>query len=194
MAKEKIAQENREALRKELRDKGKGKRKAVREKVRGAATALVALVSLSFLFGCASATPSSKSQTSTAKHNVITININIAAPTNALACAAVPGGLSFTITDLLGTQVQSADAGGNESVNQTATPTNTSGVTGDKPIETIGEVGKTAITGGASAVTAEAKKLLAGSTTSTTAADAAAKATAAASGAACSDGSCTIAK
>lgn len=189
MAKEKIAQENRDALRKELREKGKGKRKRVRDKVRGAVVALVALASLSFLFGCASATPSSKSQTSTVKHNVINLTINIAAlPTNQLACASVPGGLSFTITDLLGTQVQSADAGGNESVNQTATPTNTSGVTGDKPIETIGEVGKTAITGGAAAAIDEAKKLVTSSDAATAAATAAKTATA------CSDGSCSATK
>ena len=53
-------------------------------------------------------------------------------------------------------QVQSADAGGNESVNQTATPSNTPGIVGDKPIETIGEIGKTALTGGTSTVLKQA--------------------------------------
>ena len=74
--------------------------------------------------------------------------------------------ITISLSDLLGTQVQSADAGGNESVSQTATPTNTHGVTG-KPIETIGEVGKTALTGGASTVLKQATNAagLSGSTT-----------------------------
>ena len=100
----------------------------------------------------------------------------------------MPGGVTITLSDLIGTQVQSADAGGNESVNQTATPTNTSGVTGDKPIETIGEVGKTALTGGTSTVLKQAANA-AGLTGTTATAE---KAATAATGSACADGSCAV--
>ena len=99
----------------------------------------------------------------------------------------MPGGVTITLSDLIGTQVQSADAGGNESVNQTATPTNTSGVTVDRPIETIGEVGKTALTGGTSTVLKQAASA-AGLTGTTTNVEKAAAAT----GSACADGSCAV--
>lgn len=83
--------------------------------------------------------------------------------------------------------VQSANAGGNESVSQTATPTNTSGVTGDKPIETIGEVGKTALTGGPSTVLKQAASAAGLSGTTATAEKAAAT-----TGTTCADGSYAV--
>lgn len=177
-----------EAPKTEIRDKRdavRGKARGKRAALRGAATAASCLL-MAGLLGCATATPSSKSQTSKACGNTITVNLNLWAGTNALACAACPGGISISLSDLIGTQVQSADAGGNESVNQTATPTNTSGVTGDKPIETIGEVGKTAFTSGASTVLKQAANA-AGLTGTTANAE---KATTAATGSACADGSC----
>lgn len=170
----------------EVRDK----RDAVRDKarvkrgvLRGAATAATSLL-MAAVLGCATATPSSKSQTSKACGNTITVNLNLALATNTLACATNPGRVTITLSDLIGTQVQSADAGRDESVNQTATPTNTSGVTGDKPIETIGEVGKTALTGGTSTVLKQAANAVGISGTSTTAAPA--------TGSACADGSCAV--
>jgi hypothetical protein len=167
-----------------VRDKARGKRGLLR----GAATAATSLL-MAAVLGCATATPSSKSQTSKACGNTITVNLNLSVGTNALACAACPSGVTISLSDLIGTQVQSADAGGNESVNQTATPTNTSGVTGDKPIETIGEVGKTALTGGTSTVLKQAASAAGLSGTAAPAAD---KAVESATGSACADGSCTV--
>ena len=174
----------------EVRDK----RDAVRDKarnrravLRGAATAASCLM-LAAVLGCATATPSSKSQTSKACGNTITVNLNLALATNALTCAAMPGGVTITLSDLIGTQVQSADAGGNESLSQTATPSNTPGIVGDKPIETIGEVGKTALTGGTSTVLKQAANAVGISGTSTPAAPVVAPAT----GSACADGSCAV--
>ena len=166
-----------------VRDKARGKRGLLR----GAATAASCLM-MAAVLGCATATPSSKSQTSKACGNTITVNLNLALTTNALACAAMPGGVTITLSDLIGTQVQSADAGGNESVSQTATPTNTSGVTGDKPIETIGDVGKAALTSGTSTVLKQAANAVGISGTSTAAAPAVQSAT----GSACADGSCAV--
>lgn len=189
MAKNKIAKENREALREELRKEGKDKRKRVRGKVRGVATALVALMSLSLLFGCATATPSSKAQTSKACGNTITVNIALVSMTNAVAMAALPaGGVTISLSDLIGTQVQSADAGRDDTNTQTASPANTSGVVGDKPIDTIGEVGKAAITGGASAAAKQAAKLVEGASATDTATTAAEKA------AGCTTGNCNLTK
>lgn len=166
-----------------VRDKTRGKRAVLR----GAAAAASCLL-LACQLGCATATPSSKAQTSKACGNTITVNLNLWPGTNALACATCPGGVSISLSDLIGTQVQSADAGRDESVNQTATPTNTSGVTGDKPIETIGEVGKTALTGGTSTVLKQAANA-AGLTGTTTNVE---KAASADPGAACADGSCAL--
>ncbi len=169
------------------RDAVRGKARARRGVLRGAATAASCLM-MAAVLGCATATPSSKSQTSKACGNTITVNLNLSVGTNAVACAACPGGVTITLSDLIGTQVQSADAGGDESVNQTATPTNTSGVTGDKPIETIGEVGKTALTAGTSTVLKQATNA-AGLTGSTANVE---KAAAASTGSACADGSCAV--
>ena len=173
----------------EVRDK----RDAVRDKarvkrgvLRGAATAASCLM-MAAVIGCATATPSSKSQTSKACGNTITVNLNLALATNGLACAAMPGGVTITLSDLIGTQVQSADAGGNESVSQTAAPANTPGIVGDKPIETIGDVGKAALTSGTSTVLKQAAN--AAGLTGTAAAE---KAVAPATGSACADGSCAV--
>ena len=178
----------------EVRDK----RDAVRDKarvkrgvLRGAATAATSLL-MAAVLGCATATPSSKAQTSKACGNTITVNLNLALATNALACAACPGGVSISLSDLIGTQVQSADAGGNESVSQTATPSNTPGIVGDKPIETIGDVGKSALTGGTSTVLKQAANAVGISGTSTTAAPAVEKAVQSATASACADGSCAV--
>ena len=166
-----------------VRDKARGKRAALR----GAATAATCL-QMAGLLGCATATPSSKAQTSKACGNVITVNLNLWPGTNALACAACPGGITISLSDLIGTQVQSADAGGNESVNQTATPTNTPGIVGDKPIETLGDVGKTALTSGTSTVLKQAASAagLAGTPATATTAEPAA------TGFACADGACSM--
>ncbi len=147
-----------------VRCKARGRRAALR----GAATAASCLM-LACQLGCATATPSSKAQTSKACGNTITVNLNLWAGTNALACAACPGGVSITLSDLIGTQVQSADAGGNESVSQTAAPANTPGIVGDKPIEALGDVGKAALTGGTSTVLKQAATTagLSGSATNT---------------------------
>ena len=174
----------------ELRDKRdavRGKARAKRVVLRGAATAASCLM-MAAVLGCATATPSSKSQTSKACGNTITVNLNLSLATNALACAAMPGGVTISLSDLIGTQVQSADAGGNESVSQTATPSNTPGIVGDKPIETIGEVGKSALTGGTSTVLKQAASA-AGLTGTAAAVD---KAVSPATGSACADGSCTV--
>ena len=179
-----------EAPKTEVRDKRdavRGKARGKRAALRGAATAASCLM-MAAVLGCATATPSSKSQTSKACGNTITVNLNLALSTNALACAALPGGVTITLSDLIGTQVQSADAGGNESVNQTATPTNTSGVTGDKPIETLGDVGKTALSGGTSTVLKQAASA-AGLTGTTATVE---KAATAATGSACADGACAV--
>jgi len=166
-----------------VRDKARGKRAALR----GAATAASCLM-MAGLLGCATATPSSKAQTSKACGNVITVNLNLWPGTNAVACASCLGGITITLSDLIGTQVQSADAGGDESVNQTATPSNTPGIVGDKPVETLGEVGKAALTGGTSTVLKQAASA-AGLTGTTTNVE---KAASAANGAACADGACTV--
>ena len=179
-----------EAPKTEIRDKRyavRGKARGKRTALRGAATAATCLL-MAALLGCATATPSSKSQTSKACGNVITVNLNLWPGTNALACAACPGGITINLSDLIGTQVQSADAGGNESVNQTATPTNTPGIVGDKPIETLGEVGKAALTSGTSTVLKQAASA-AGLTGTTANAE---KAATAATGSACADGSCAV--
>ena len=167
------------------RDAVRGKARGKRAVLRGAVTAASCLM-LAAALGCATATPSSKSQTSKACGNTITVNLNLALATNALACAAMPGGVTVTLSDLIGTQVQSADAGGNESVSQTAAPSNTPGIVGDKPIETIGDVGKAALTGGTSTVLKQAANA-AGLTGSTTNVE-----KAAAAGSACADGSCAL--
>jgi hypothetical protein len=100
----------------------------------------------------------------------------------------MPGGVTITLSDIIGTQVQSADAGGDESVNQTATPSNTPGIVGDKPIETLGEVGKAALTSGTSTVLKQAASA-AGLTGTAAAVD---KAVAPATGSACADGACAV--
>ena len=174
----------------EVRDKRDTVREKARGKcgvLRGAVTAACCLM-MAALLGCATATPSSKAQTSKACGNVITVNLNLSLATNGLACAAMPGGVTITLSDLIGTQVQSADAGGNESVSQTATPSNTPGIVGDKPIETIGEVGKAALTSGTSTVLKQAANA-AGLSGTTATAD---KATAPATGSACADGACAV--
>lgn len=179
-----------EAPKTEIRDKRdavRGKARGKRAALRGAATAATCLM-MAALLGCATATPASKAQTSKACGNTITVNLNLWPGTNALACAACPGGITISLSDLIGTQVQSADAGGDESVNQTATPANTSGVTGDKPIETIGEVGKAALTGGTSTVLKQAASA-AGLTGTPATAE---KAATAATGSACADGACAV--
>ena len=72
-------------------------------------------------------------------------------------------------------------------MSQTATPSNTPGIVGDKPIETIGNVGKAALTSGASTVLKQAANA-----TGLTGTAAAEKAVEAASGSACANGSCSV--
>lgn len=145
----KCAKEQVKKERAELRKKCKGKRAKVRGKCRAAACAVMACL-LSLAMGCASAVPSSKAQTSTSKGNSVVVNLNLAVCTNTVACIGIPaGGLSISLSDVIGTQVQSADAGRDDATELNAVPTNTSGVQGDKPIDTIGTVAAAAITGGA---------------------------------------------
>ena len=166
------------------RSAGKTKRCSVRAKLRGACGVALACLSLLAL-GCATATPASKAQTSKACGNTITVNINLAVATNAASFAALPaGGVSISLSDLVGTQVQSADAGRDDTANLSATPTNTSGVTGDKPIEGLVDVGKTAITGGASSA------VKAGASALKTLGSASAAAAATESAADCAAGTC----
>ena len=169
------------------RDAVRGKARGKRAVLRGAATAASCLM-MAAVLGCATATPSSKAQTSKACGNTITVNLNLSLATNALACASMPGGVTISLSDLIGTQVQSADAGGDESVSQTAAPANTPGIVGDKPVEALGEVGKAALTGGTSTVLKQAASA-AGLTGSTTNVE---KAATAATGSACADGSCAV--
>jgi len=170
------------------RDAVRGKARGKRAVLRGAATAASCLM-MAAVLGCATATPSSKAQTSKACGNTITVNLNLSLATNALACAAMPGGVTITLSDLIGTQVQSADAGRDDSVNQTAAPANTPGIVGDKPIEAIGEVGKAALTGGGTSTVLKQAASAAGLTGTTTNAE---KAASAAAGAACADCSCAV--
>ncbi len=166
------------------RSAGKTKRCSVRAKLRGACVVALACLSLLAL-GCATATPSSKAQTSKACGNTITVNINLAVATNATWVAALPaGGVSISLSDLIGTQVQSADAGRDDATELTAAPSNTSGIVGDKPIDTLGEVGKTAITGGASSA------VKAGASALKTLGSASAAAAATESAADCATGAC----
>lgn len=135
------------------RAKTRGKVRGKRSKLRGKAAAACALLAVVVIGGgCASATPSSKSQRSDSRNNTATVIINVYAPTGGVVLAnaeAMPP-VHVSVSDLIGTMVQSADAGGDEAITQSATPTNTSGVTGDKPIDMIGDVGKAALTGGTS--------------------------------------------
>lgn len=158
-----------------VRDKTRAKRAALR----GVAVLTVLCLS-AFVMGCASATPQSKGQTNSSKGNAVTVNVVLGSGTN-----CVVGNVNVSVSDAIGTQVQSADAGRDDATMQTAVPTNTSGVTGDKPIETVGEVGAAALTSGGSTaakVITDKVKALAGS-------DAPAVVTEAAA-ATCASGSC----
>lgn len=169
-----------------VKEEVREKRVSVRDKVRAKRAALrgmavLTLVCLSaFVMGCASATPLSKGQTSTSKDNSVTVNVVLGSGTN-----CVVGNVSVSVSDAIGTQVQSADAGRDDATTQTATPTNTSGVTGDKPIETIGEIGAAAVTGGGSTavkVVSDKVKALSGGDSTAAVTEAAA---------ACANGSCS---
>jgi hypothetical protein len=187
-----------------IRQKVRGKRCDIRKKLRGAAGCLLPL-GLAVLIGCATGTPGNKAPQTSADGNETTI----IAPTyvgvlplgsNGVAMA---GGVTFVISpgatlnigpsvhDVNGTISQAADVGGNDTTSQWATPTLQAGLTGDKPIEEVAAVGKTALaasTAGATTVGAlyeQAKKLLAGGTTNTAALAAAASVTNA-----CADGAC----
>lgn len=133
------------------RDKTRAKVRGKRSKLRGKAVATAAVIFCALLMGCASATPSSKTQRSDSRNNTVTVTINVYTPAGAtaLAPAEMIPPVHISVADLIGTMVQSADAGGNESTTQSATPTNTSGIAGDKPIEELSSVGKAALTGGA---------------------------------------------
>ena len=75
-----------------------------------------------------------------------------------MASALPPGGVNITLSDLIGTQVQSADTGNDETVSQTATPTNQNGLTGDKPIEATADVAKAGLSMGGTAALKTAAK------------------------------------
>ncbi len=78
-----------------VRDKARGKRAVLR----GAAAAATCLMMVGLL-DCATATPSSKAQTSKACGNTITVNLNLWPGTNAVACAASAAGLTGTTTNV----------------------------------------------------------------------------------------------
>lgn len=159
--------------RKEVRakaSKGRDAARAGRDKVRSAARGacgLLACVLLLAVVGCASATPSSASNSQDISGCTVTITLNVPAPvvlgTNGLDSVAdwaedLPEGFSgplvINIHDVLGTQAVNNEG----QTSQTATPTNQNGLTGDKPIEEVAAVGKAALSAGTSAVAESAEK------------------------------------
>ena len=86
----------------EIRDKRdavRGKARGRRAALRVAATAGTCLM-MAALLGCATATPSSKAQTSKACGNTLTVNLTLWPGTNAVACAASAAGLTGTTTNV----------------------------------------------------------------------------------------------
>ncbi len=165
-------------------------RKAVRNVARGCAVALAVAFGV-FVLGCATSDPTSKQAKSEANRNVTTINNYVGLipmGTNCpgafcgapMACGA--GGFSLVIHDLNGTIAQSANAGGDESVEQTAVPTLQAGLTGDKAIEetagaiksVVNPAGSAGTTGLGAAVAGVKSLLPAGSSTNAPAAKSAA--------------------
>lgn len=175
-------------IRKEVRakaNKGKAAARAGRGKARGVCAVVGMLVALLAFagMGCATATPSSASNSQDISHCNVTVNLNVpAAPvpsidTNLLVQAGFDPLLvakfatlfatgpapvfDITITDVFGTQ-----AVNNEGMTtQTATPTNQNGLTGDEPIKQTAGVAKAGLTGGATEVIDGAKEVVKGATT-----------------------------
>ena len=131
-----------------VRKDADGKRRAVRGKVRQAATCILAVLTLGIAAGCNTATPASKSASSKACDNVTTVNNYIGLlpypATNGAAFASGalalgPGGLTISVSDLNGTIAQSADTEGGDSTGLTANPSMAAGITGDAPIKAIAD-------------------------------------------------------
>ena len=131
-----------------VRKDADGKRRAVRGKVRQAATCILAVLTLGIAAGCNTATPASKSASSKACDNVTTVNNYIGLlpcpATNGAAyapggVALGAGGLTISVSDLNGTIAQSADTEGGDSTGLTANPSMAAGITGDAPIKAIAE-------------------------------------------------------
>ena len=129
-----------------VRKKADGKRRAVRGKLRQAATCILAVLTLGIAAGCNTATPASKSASSKACDNVTTVNNYIgllpypatngaAFPSGAVALGA--GGLTISVSDLNGTIAQSADTAGGDRTDLTANPSMAAGITGDAPMKAI---------------------------------------------------------
>ena len=141
------------------------KRKDTRTGARGAIMMAAFMVStVMMMTGCQSATPSATSNDSDMDNNTVTINntVNIypvfptatnefalASTQNAFAKSPTPivlPALSFSVSDVMGTQSTSAEGGSNS---QDMTPTMTPGITGDKPIEKVADTVKSALSAGA---------------------------------------------
>ena len=131
-----------------VRKDADGKRRAVRGKVRQAATCILAVLTLGIAAGCNTATPASKSASSKACDNVTTVNNYIGLlpcpATNGAAfapgvVALGAGGLTISVSDLNGTIAQSADTEGGDSTGLTANPSMAAGITGDAPIKAIAD-------------------------------------------------------
>jgi hypothetical protein len=136
-----------------VRAKCRGKRGAVRK----AAGMAVLLLSMCFAFGCATATPASKAQGSTSKGNTVSVTVILGGGTN-----CVVGDVAVTVSDAIGTQVQSADAGRDDTTGQSASPANTSGLNGDKAIEGVADTVQAGLTGGGTAVLKKGKAAISG--------------------------------
>lgn len=130
------------------------KRKEGRTATRGAALMAAFMVATVMLMtGCQSATPSATSNDSDIRDSQVvinnTVNIYPSIPglTNATNIAALPyiPAMTFTISDVMGTQSTSSEGGSNS---QDMTPTMTPGVTGDKPIEEIGSTVRSGLSAG----------------------------------------------
>lgn len=131
-----------------VRKEADGKRRAVRGKLRQAATCILAVLTLGIAAGCNTATPASKSASSKACDNVTTVNNYIGLlpypATNGASYASGvvalgAGGLTISVSDLNGTIAQSADTEGGDRTDLTANPSLAAGVTGDAPIKAIAE-------------------------------------------------------
>lgn len=184
--------------REEIRGEADKQRDKLRAKARGAAGALCLFAALLIAAGCNTATPASKSASSKACGNTTIVNNYIGlAPTNGPALQpSAPllfSGLTISVSDLNGTIAQSADTAGGDATDLSATPTMTSGITGDAPIEAI----QKAVAAYASpqdslgaALASMVKKFGWGASTNALAAAAAACADGACGTNACADGSC----
>jgi hypothetical protein len=126
-----------------------------------ASLALLLVASLLlYAAGCATGQPASKQQTIRAYDNTVTLTLNLPPAPRAAADQDVPVVVyNIYVSDLLATQAADASAGTSDATSQSATPSLTAGVTGDKPIEELSKAGQAALTGGGSAGASAASSL-----------------------------------